>query len=69
MQQEPDMGSGNKRCSAIRRVHWDIDGEPRLDLSYEWNSNSELTGVKMKVIVQEIGKGNKAIPAVKVGNE
>src|SRR5690554_3722876 len=49
---EPDMG-GNKRCSAIRRVHFDIDGEPRLDLSYECDLNSELTGVKMKVIVQE----------------
>lgn len=48
---EPTM-RGSKRCSAIRRVHFDIDGEPRLDMSHERDLNSDLVSVTMKVIVK-----------------
>jgi len=48
---EPTM-RGSKRCTAIRRVHFDIDGEPRLDLSPERDLRSDLAQVALRVIVK-----------------
>ena len=47
---EPTM-RGSKRCTAIRRVHFDIDGEPRFDLSPDRDLRPELVPVTMKVVV------------------
>lgn len=40
------------RCTAIRRVHFDISGNPIFDLSVEHDLNSELMTVNSKVIVE-----------------
>ena len=40
------------RSSGIRRVHFDIDGVPRLDLTEEMDVNSELKEVKTKLIIK-----------------
>ena len=48
---EPTM-RGSKRCSAIRRVHFDLDGEPRFDLSAEDDLHRELAVVTTKVVVR-----------------
>lgn len=47
---EPTM-RGSKRCTAIRRVHFDIDGEPRFDLSFDRDLRPDLESVTMKVMV------------------
>lgn len=49
---EPTM-RGSKRCTAIRRVHFDVDGEPRFDMSHERDLNRDLAGVTMRVVVQK----------------
>lgn len=49
---EPTM-RGSKRCTAIRRVHFDIDGEPRFDLSRERDLNNDLARVATRVVVEK----------------
>lgn len=49
---EPTM-RGSKRCTAIRRVHFDVDGEPRFDMSHERDLNRDLARVTMRVVVQK----------------
>lgn len=44
-------GINGPRSSGIRRVHFDIDGYPRLDLVHNKDLNKELTKVSMEVIV------------------
>ena len=39
------------RCDGIRRVHFDMEGEPVFDLSAERDLNPELREVSMQVIV------------------
>lgn len=48
---EPTM-KGSKRCLAIRRVHFDLDGEPRFDLSAEDDLHRDLAQVATKVVVR-----------------
>ncbi|MCI8287227.1 MAG: family 43 glycosylhydrolase [Lachnospiraceae bacterium] len=40
------------RCDGIRRVHFDIEGEPVFDLSAERDLNPELWEVSMQVVVR-----------------
>lgn len=47
---EPNM-TGSKRCTGIRRVHFDINNRPRFDMSPERDLNSDFTKVNMKVKV------------------
>lgn len=45
-------GVDGPRCSGIRRVHWDIDGCPRLDLTEEKDLDPVAAKVTMDVIVK-----------------
>lgn len=49
---EPTM-SGSKRCTGIRRVHFDINNKPRFDMSSERDLSSAFSKVKMKVTVNK----------------
>ena len=40
------------RCTAIHRVHFNKDANPVFDLSYEYDLNSKLAEVSMKVVVK-----------------
>jgi len=44
-------GVDGPRCAGIRRVHWDIDGCPRLDLTEEKDLDPGLAKVTMDVVV------------------
>ena len=44
-------GLDEPRCSGIRRVHFDIDGYPVLDLTEERDMDPELKYVSTKLIV------------------
>ncbi|WP_044481839.1 family 43 glycosylhydrolase [Paenibacillus antibioticophila] len=44
-------GIGQPRCSGLRRVHFDIDGEPMLGLTEEQDLNPELASVFLNVLV------------------
>nr|WP_144928519.1 family 43 glycosylhydrolase [Paenibacillus bovis] len=46
-------GIDGPRCTGIRRVHFDIDGYPVLDLTEERDINPELKHVSTKLIVQK----------------
>lgn len=48
---EPTM-RGSKRCTGIRRVHFDINNKPRFDMSLECDLSSEFAEVNMKVIIK-----------------
>lgn len=41
------------RCTAIRRVHFDIEGTPKFDLSEDRDLKDDLKKVLMKVVVRE----------------
>ncbi len=40
------------RCTGIRRVHFNIEGKPVFDMSYERDLNPELVKVTLQVMVQ-----------------
>jgi len=40
------------RSSGIRRVHFDVDGVPRLDMTEELDVNPKLRNVKITLIVK-----------------
>ncbi|ANY68655.1 glycosyl hydrolase [Paenibacillus sp. BIHB 4019] len=44
-------GINEPRCSGVRRVHFDIDGYPVLDLTEERDLNPDLKAVRTKVVV------------------
>lgn len=46
-------GVKGPRSSGIRRVHFDIDGYPRLDLPHERDLNPELTTVSAELVVRK----------------
>ena len=43
---------GSPRCTAVRRVHFDINNKPRLDMCPRRDLNSELASVTMSVVVK-----------------
>lgn len=45
-------GIGKPRCSGLRRVHFDIDGVPRLDLTEERDLNPGLSEVETELVVE-----------------
>lgn len=49
------------RCDGIRRVHFDIQGEPVFDMSPERDLNPALTEVKLRVVVcgEDMSSGNR----------
>lgn len=50
-------GINAPRSSGIRRVHFDVDGEPRLDMTEDLDLNERLANVTMKIIIEP--KGDK----------
>ncbi len=48
-------GVDGPRSTGIRRVHFDIDGEPRLDLTEERDLNQELANVSIEVVLGKDG--------------
>ncbi len=47
-----DELKGTLRCTGIRRIHFNIEGEPVFDMSYERDMNPKLVKVTSQVIVQ-----------------
>jgi GH43 family beta-xylosidase len=45
---------GTPRCTAIRRVHFNINGTPVFDMSAERDLNAEFTQVNTKVVVEGV---------------
>ena len=45
-------GVDGVRSSGIRRVHFDVDGAPRLDMTEELDVNPELKKVKVTLIIK-----------------
>ncbi len=43
---------GSPRCTAVRRVHFDVNNKPRLDMCPKRDLNSELASVTMAVVVK-----------------
>ena len=50
---------GHLRCPGIRRVHFDIQGRPRFDLSADRDLKPELSDVELRITVKP-DKGDKA---------
>ena len=49
-------GTGGARSSGIRRVHFDEDGDPRLDLTAERELLPEYAMIQTELIVPERSK-------------
>ena len=49
----------NIRCPGIRRVHFDIQGRPRFDLSAERDLDPKLCEVSLRVMVSPEDKDGK----------
>ena len=47
-----DSLKSNLRCTAIRRVHFNIHGVPVFDLSADRDLNPKLAGVQTEVLVE-----------------
>ncbi len=47
-------GIDQPRSAGLRRVHFDIDGDPVLNLTEEKDVNPELAQVRLKVVVSEV---------------
>ena len=46
-------GVDGPRSSGVRRVHFDIDGLPRLDLVEENDVNKELRTIRTTLVVEK----------------
>lgn len=50
-------GIGEPRCSGLRRVHFDVDGEPMLGLTEEKDLDPALASVYLDVLVEALAEG------------
>ncbi len=48
--------TGSKRCTAMRRVHFDSNNRPRLDMSEERDLKDKFKQQKMKIIIDKIAE-------------